>query len=234
MDRIVLLVGLLIFSISMLSAQRSDSKWSLLLGGQAVYGFASAPEARVETANDFLSGYAQSSGFGLVSSVQHQASSMVSFSISLGVDVRRFSYDLLSPPTFGEVQGQTLPGRFLTEYKGVGATAFAELGTEIALGSSNWSPALVIKGGHREWVKEHSNADSAFDAGYQIREARDDARYQAYVAIGFGVSPLKIENRLSLLFQQTLEAFEPIHQSLVLRSEFNLNQSGKGIACPTF
>ena len=234
MNRFLLFVPLLVVSINMLSAQRGDTKWSLLLGGQASYGFASAPETRAESATDFLSGYSAAYGLGLVSCLRYRVTSSVCISAALGIDAHRFSYELISPPTFGEVQGRTVPGRYLTKFKGVGASSFFETGVEITVGSSNWSPALILKGGIRDWVIEQSNADKAYLAGYQSSESRADSRHQGYVGAGFGVSPLGSSNQISLLYQRTFDRYQPIHQAFVLRQIFQLGRQHRGVTCPTF
>ncbi|MFK8057615.1 MAG: hypothetical protein AB8F78_15930 [Saprospiraceae bacterium] len=234
MNRSVLILLLLAVTIVSVHAQRHTSKWSLMVGGQVSYAVPSTPESRVDVATDFLSGYSKAFGLGGVSSLKYRLTSSVAINATLGLDIQRFSYDLIGSPTFGEVDGRTLPGRFLTEYKGLGLTGFTELGTEISLGDSRWSPALVVEAGVRYWLMEHSNTDEAYAAGYQVLEQREDFRHQAHVGAGFGVSPFSSGNRFFVLFQRTFESFEPIHQSLILRQMFKLGASGKAVTCPTF
>lgn len=215
-------------------AQQGNSRWCVLIGAQASYAFEEEPAFRVETADGFLSGYSPAYGLGAVSSLSYTISPGFTISATFGADVHRFSYDLVSPPTFGEIDGRIVPGRNLTEYKGVGVTGITELGTSIGLGSNSWSPVLILRAGIRSWLMEHSNAAEASDAGFQRTEDRDDARNQAYFGAGFGVSPFSKNNQLSLVYQRTLEPFEPLHHMLVLRQLFTLSKGQKGVKCPTF
>ena len=234
MNRTLLLVLFAVAALDYASAQQGGSSWSVLVGGQVSHALQAAPVAKDLVEGDFLSGYSPANGVGLVATAIYSLTPSVAISATGGVDIQRFSYDLISPPTFGEVQGRTVPGRNLTEFKGLGLASFAGLNVEVVVGDSDWSPTIIVGGGARYWVREHSNAEEAYAAGYQLLNKRDDARNQIYVEAGFGASPFSSNIRISLLYQHTFSPEEPLQKSLVLRQVFAISVGTKGPVCPTF
>lgn len=234
MNKVVLIHCFLVLSLAVTMAQQGASTWSVGLGGQVTYGFTSEADPRVVDAEGFLSGYSAAPGLGLAASGNYRVRRGFTLGAILGVDASRFSYDLISPPTFGEVNGRTVPGRNLTEFEGVGFTGFAELESQLGIGSSPWLPVLIFRLGFRSSIREHSNADNAYAAGYQDISGRDDAKHQLYYGAGFGVSLFSETNQLSLVYQRTLEPFEPLHNVLVLRQLFSLNSGNYKVTCPKF
>jgi len=223
-----------VVAVGAVNAQPHDSNWSVLIGGQGAYAIKAEPTSRIAEANNFLSGYSPAYGVGGLVGLKYAIPRKWALSVNLGVDAHHFSYDLISPLTFGEVGGRTVPGRNLTEYKGVGASWFAELETEISLGSSKWLPVFILRGSLRSWMMEHSNADAAYAAGYQELAGREDSKSQLYYGVGFGVSPFTKNNKISLVYQRTTEPFEPLFEMLVLRQVFKLSNGRSGVQCPTF
>ena len=234
MNKALLIYCFLVVSLGAALAQQGTSTWSVSLGGQVAYGLSSKAEPRVADAENFLSGYSAAVGLGLVSNVGYRISKGHTIGATLGLDASHFSYDLISPPTFGEVNGRTLPGRNLTEFKGLSVSGIVELESQINLGSSAWLPVLILRGGLRASIKEHSNAAKAYDAGYQDLLGREDAKHQLYYGAGFGVSLFSETNQLSLVYQRTHEPFEPLHNVLVLRQMFSLTTGSNKVTCPKF
>lgn len=216
------------------SAQQSSSSWAVLVGGQVSHALQADPVMSGTADDEFLSGYGSANGIGVVMAAIYSLGPSVAVSATAGVDVQRFSYDLVSPPSFGEVQGRTVPGRYLTEFKGVGATSFVSLNLEVLLPGSDWNPTLLAGGGGRYWVHEHSNAAEAYAAGFQPVQNREQARSQIYAEAGFGVSPFSSTNRISFLYQRTFSSEEPMQNTFVLRHVFALTSGAKGPVCPTF
>ena len=234
MYRLSNIVIFLVVSVGAVKAQNQGSDWSIMFGGQASYSFESKPVTNKMVGEDYRSNYSPAYGGGLLSTLRYQLNSRLSFMANIGADVQRFSYELVGPPSLGEINGRVVPGRNLTSYKGLAVAGFAAMGTEVKLGSSGWSPSLIFEAGSRYWIMEHSNAEAAILAGFQPLEDSKDVTYQAFGGLGFGVSPFSDNNRISLLFQRTLEPAAPLSQTLVLRQVFILSSNGRSIQCPTF
>lgn len=230
----VLISILCLGTLCSLHAQKGLSSVSLFFGAQASTSFANEAIVKDQVAGDFLSGYSQSYGLGLVAGVNLPLTSSLSLSTLLSIDAHRFSYDLIGPQTLGEDQGRVVQGRYLTEFKGVALPAQLSIQLEAKLGTSSLQPFVFAGGGFRYFLKEHSNADAAYLAGYQHLSDREAARDALSVLAGLGVAPEGSSTRISLTAQHAFEQYSPLQNSLVLRLAYFLSRSGKGIACPTF
>lgn len=228
------LTFLIVLIIESVNAQKRGERFELMLGGQAVYGFVAEPVARDLQAGDFFSGASASYGLGAVVGASLALNTGLSLSSLLSIDVHRFSYDLIGPQTFGEDQGRVVQGRYLTAFKGVAIPAQWSFQLEAKLGTSSFRPFVFAGGGFRYFLKEHSNADAAYLAGYQRLSDREAARTTLAGLVGLGVAPEGSSSHLSLTAQHALEQYSPLQNSLVLRLANFLSRSGKGIACPTF